>query len=145
MRSIYDLSLNDLENYLLENGFKPFHGKQIFRWIYEKRIDDFSLMSDISKKMIDKLSADFTISPLKIVTSQTSKDGTMKFLFELEDGSLVESVLMVFDYGYSACVSSQVGCNMGCSFCASGLLKKQRDLSAGEIVLQALMDDSEGA
>ena len=143
MRSIYDLSLNDLENYLLENGFKPFHGKQIFRWIYEKRIDDFSLMSDISKKMIDKLSADFTISPLKIVTSQTSKDGTMKFLFELEDGSLVESVLMVFDYGYSACVSSQVGCNMGCSFCASGLLKKQRDLSAGEIVLQALMIQKE--
>ncbi|MBO7676107.1 MAG: 23S rRNA (adenine(2503)-C(2))-methyltransferase RlmN, partial [Erysipelotrichaceae bacterium] len=85
------------------------------------------------------LKEDFSIEPLKSVTSQTSRDGTMKFLFEMDDGALVESVLMVFDYGFSACVSSQVGCNMGCSFCASGLLKKQRDLKAGEIVRQALM------
>ncbi len=70
---------------------------------------------------------------------QTSKDGTKKFLFEMDDGSLVESVLMVFDYGFSACLSSQVGCNMGCNFCASGLLKKQRDLRSDEIVSQALM------
>ena len=88
-------------------------------------------MSDISKKLIEQLKSDFAIKPLKIVTSQTSKDGTMKFLFEMEDGALVESVLMVFDYGFSACLSSQVGCNMGCSFCASGLLKKQRDLTGG--------------
>ena len=96
-------------------------------------------MTDISKKLIEQLKEDFSIEPLKIVTSQTSKDGTMKFLFEMSDGALVESVLMVFEYGFSACLSSQVGCNMGCSFCASGLLKKQRDLSAGEIVGQALM------
>ena len=139
MKSIYDLSLKDLENYLIENGMKSFHGKQIFRWLYQKRIDNFNEMSDISKNLIEKLSNDFSINPLKVVTSQTSKDGTMKFLFEMEDGALVESVLMVFDYGFSACVSSQVGCNMGCSFCASGLLKKQRDLTAGEIVGQALM------
>lgn len=139
MRSIYGLSLKDLENYLIENSMKPFHGKQIFRWLYHKRVKSFDEMSDISKKMIEKLKEDFTLQDLGIVSMQTSKDGTKKFLFEMDDGSLVESVLMVFDYGFSACLSSQVGCNMGCNFCASGLLKKQRDLRSDEIVSQALM------
>ena len=139
MRSIYGLSLNDLETYLTENGMKAFHGKQIFRWLYHKRVKSFDEMSDISKKMIEKLKEDFELSELSVVSMQTSKDGTKKFLFEMNDGSLVESVLMVFDYGFSACLSSQVGCNMGCNFCASGLLKKQRDLQADEIVSQALM------
>ncbi|MBR5341072.1 MAG: 23S rRNA (adenine(2503)-C(2))-methyltransferase RlmN [Erysipelotrichaceae bacterium] len=139
MRSIYSLSLKDLENYLLENDFKPFHAKQIFRWLYDKRISDFDQMSDISKKMIEKMKEDLSIETLEIKDKQVSKDGTKKFLFKMSDGALVESVLMIFEYGYSACLSSQVGCNMGCSFCASGLLKKQRDLSAGEIVCQALM------
>ena len=100
-------------------------------------------MSDISKKMIEQLKEDFVIESLAVRDLQVSKDGTKKFLFEMKDGALVESVLMIFDYGFSACVSSQVGCNMGCSFCASGLLKKQRDLSAGEIVCQALMIQNE--
>ena len=139
MRSIYDLTLNDLKKYLEINGFKPFHAKQIFRWIYDKRIDDFNQMSDISKTMIEKLSQDFYFDTLKLETKQVSKDGTEKYLFSLKDGALIESVLMIFDYGYSACISSQVGCNMGCSFCASGLLKKQRDLTTGEIVSQVLM------
>lgn len=143
MRSIYDLSLNDLEAYLLENGFKPFHAKQIFRWIYDKRISDFEQMSDISKKLIAKMKEDLCIDQLSVRDMQESRDGTRKFLFEMHDGCLVESVMMIFDYGYSACLSSQVGCNMGCSFCASGLLKKQRDLSAGEIVLQALQIQKE--
>jgi 23S rRNA (adenine2503-C2)-methyltransferase len=143
MRSIYDLSLNDLETYLLENGFKPFHAKQIFRWIYDKRISDFEQMSDISKKLIAKMKEDLCIDQLSLRDMQESRDGTRKFLFEMHDGCLVESVMMIFDYGYSACLSSQVGCNMGCSFCASGLLKKQRDLSAGEIVLQALQIQKE--
>lgn len=139
MRSIYDLNLNDLEDYLVSQGLKPFRAKQIMKWIYEKRIDDFSKMSDISKDLQSKLSDEFEFTTLKIIDRQISKDGTEKYLFELKDGALVESVMMVFEYGYSACLSSQVGCNMGCTFCASGLLKKQRDLSAGEIVLQALM------
>lgn len=138
-RSVYELSLKDLEDYLLEKGFKPFHAKQIFRWIYRKRIGSFEQMSDISKKMIDVFNEDLFFDVLTIKDHQISKDGTEKFLFELNDGALVESVLMVFDYGLSACLSSQVGCNMGCAFCASGLLKKQRDLTAGEIVSQALM------
>lgn len=143
MESIYSLSLKDLENYLTSHEEKPFHAKQLYRWIYDKRIDDFSLMSDISKHLIDKLQNDFTIDRLTIKEKQISRDGTEKYLFELSDGSLIESVLMIFDYGYSVCVSSQVGCNMGCRFCASGLLKKQRDLTAGEIVLQILMIQKE--
>jgi len=136
---IYDLGLEDLNDYLVSKDIKAFHSKQIFRWLYEKRINDFSLMSDLSKKVIETLNNDFILNDLEIVEKQVSVDGTTKYLFRLNDGSLIESVLMVFDYGYSACLTSQVGCNMGCKFCASGLLKKQRDLSAGEIVLQALM------
>ncbi len=138
MNLIYDYTLTDLEEYLISLKLKPFRAKQIFKWLYEKRVTSFEEMSDISKDLKEKLNNDFIISSFKIVRKQESKDGTVKFLFELNDGALIESVLMVFDYGYSACLSSQVGCNMGCSFCASGLLKKQRNLTAGEIVLQAL-------
>lgn len=138
MRSIYDLTLKQLEEYLLEIGSKSFHAKQIFRWLYEKRIDSFEMMSNISKNLISRLEEDFYFDALTLVDKQVSSDGTEKYLFKLKDGSLVESVLMIFDYGYSACISSQVGCNMGCSFCASGLLKKQRDLSVSEIVCQVL-------
>ncbi len=143
MRLIYDLNLHDLEDYLSEHGYKPYRAKQIFSWLYKKHINSFEEMSDISKELINLLKEDFYIEGLKCVTLQTSKDGTKKYLFELKDGQLIESVMMVFDYGYSACLSSQVGCNMGCSFCASGLLKKQRDLTVGEIVLQALTIDYE--
>ena len=139
MQSIYNLNLEDLENYLTEIGLKPFRAKQIFKWLYEKRVSSFDEMTDISKDLQNKLKEDFEINTLKIKDQQISRDGTQKFLFELSDGALVESVLMVFEYGFSACLSSEVGCNMGCNFCASGLLKKQRDLCAGEIVSQALM------
>lgn len=139
MIPIYDLTFEQLQQFLLDNNIKPFHAKQIFRWLYEKRIDDFSKMTDISKNVIELFNNSFTLDVLKLKERQISKDKTEKYLFELSDGSLVESVLMVFEYGFSACLSSQVGCNMGCSFCASGLLKKQRDLSCGEIVAQALM------
>lgn len=138
MQLIYDLDLLDLEKYLESYGLKPFRAKQIFKWLYEKRVNSFKEMSDISKNLQTQLEHDFIFHEFKIRNKQESSDGTVKFLFELEDGALIESVLMVFDYGYSACLSSQVGCNMGCTFCASGLLKKQRNLSAGEIVLQAL-------
>lgn len=139
MKSIYDYNLVDLENYLIENNLKPFRAKQIFKWLYEKRVSSFYEMSDISKDLQQQLNSDFVIETLKVKAHQISSDGTEKYLFELNDGCLVESVLMVFDYGFSACLSSQVGCNMGCKFCASGLLKKQRDLTVGEIVTQALM------
>ena len=136
---IYDYSLSDLENYFTSIGLKPFRAKQIFKWLYEKRVCSFEKMSDISKKTQDLLNDKLSFSFFNIRKKQESKDGTVKFLFELSDGALIESVLMSFDYGFSACLSSEVGCNMGCKFCASGLLKKQRNLSAGEIVLQALL------
>jgi len=139
MISIYDLSLEDLQDYLVSKGLKPFRAKQIFKWLYEKRVQSFFEMSDIAKDLQKELNNDFSIRPLEIADKQVSKDGTQKFLFKMDDGALVESVLMVYDYGYSACLSSQVGCNMGCKFCASGLLKKQRDLTVGEIVSEALM------
>lgn len=139
MNSIYSLSLEDLQGYLSANGFKPFHAKQIFKWLYDKRIDSFDKMTDISIKLQNKLMEDFSIERFDIVEKQISSDGTIKFLFKLNDGQLIESVLMVFNYGFSACLTTQVGCNMGCAFCASGLLKKQRNLEPGEIVLQALM------
>ena len=136
--SVYDLSFNDWEEYLVNIGSKKFHAKQIFRWLYDKRVSSFDEMSDLSLSLRDKLKENLTFPSLTTVDEQHSKDGTVKYLFGLEDGQMVESVLMLFDYGTSACLSTQVGCNMSCTFCASGLLKKQRNLSSGEIVLQAL-------
>ena len=143
MSLIYDLDLTDLENYLVSIGLKPFRAKQIFKWLYEKRVTSFEEMSDISKDLQAKLNEEFNFHEFKIRNKQESKDGTVKFLFELEDGALIESVLMVFEYGYSACLSSQVGCNMGCKFCESGRRKKVRNLLVHEMVLQVLMIEEE--
>jgi len=138
MKTIYDLNFEQLSEMLLTKGQKKFRAKQIFTWLYKKRITSFDEMTDIKVDLIEELKKEYVIDPLTLVTKQISKDGTVKFLLKLEDGSLVESVLMSFSYGKSLCVTSQVGCNMGCKFCASGLLKKQRDLTAGEIVGQAV-------
>lgn len=138
MKKIYDYNLQDLENYVESIGLKKFKAKQIYKWLYKKRVDSFDVMTDLSKDLINHLEDNFIIDNLSIVTKQVSSDGTTKFLFKLTDGSMVETVLMVFDYGYSACISTQVGCNMGCTFCASGLLKKVRDLSSGEILNQVV-------
>lgn len=135
---IYDYTLNDLEEYFLANDEKKFRAKQIFEWLYKKKAYSFEEMTNINKKTIQHMNDKFTIPKLKLLTKQESKDGTIKFLFELEDGNKIESVLMIYDWGTSLCVTTQVGCNIGCSFCASGLLGKFRDLSSGEIVLQVL-------
>ena len=138
MKSIFDLKLEDLTSYLEENGYSKFVSKQIYDWIYKKRVFDFDKMSNIKLELREQLKKDFDISMLKLVRRQTSKE-TNKYLFELDDGNLIESVLMRHDYGLSVCVSSQIGCNMGCSFCESGRLKKVRNLLPGEIVRQILM------
>lgn len=148
MRSIYDLNLEELEEYLLSIGEKKYRTKQIYSWLYRKRVMSFEEMTDLPTSLIDKLKNEFLIIPFKELSRQVSKDGTMKFLFEAEDGSSFETVLMHFHFGESICVSTQVGCNMACSFCASGLLKKKRDLSAGEIVgqvlyVQKILDEAE--
>ncbi len=119
-------------------GQKPYRAKQLFMWLYRKRAKTFDEMTDLPAALIEELKKRFVIMPLKEIDRQVAHDGTMKFLFEMQDGSSVESVLMHFAYGESLCVSSQVGCNMACTFCASGLLKKQRSLTAGEMVGEAM-------
>ena len=138
MNNIYGLNLSDLEDYFVNNGSKKYHALQVFNWLYEKRVESFSEMSNISHEMIDKLQRDFSINRLKIVDIQEDVD-VCKYLFELEDLEHIEAVLMRHDYGNSICVSSQVGCNMGCKFCESGRRKKVRNLETYEMVLQILM------
>lgn len=138
MNSIFDYTIEMLEEYFLSIGEKKFKAKQVFEWLYQKRVYDFDQMSNLSIDLRNKLKKDFDISLLKLRKKQVSED-TSKYLFELFDGNLIESVLMRHDYGISVCVSSQIGCNMGCAFCESGRLKKVRDLQAYEIVTQILM------
>ena len=142
MKSIFDYTIEMLEEYFLSIGEKKFKAKQVFEWIYQKRVYNFDDMSNISLSLREKLKEDFDISLLKLRKKQDSED-TSKYLFELHDGNLIESVLMRHDYGISVCVSSQIGCNMGCAFCESGRLKKVRDLLASEIVTQILMIEDE--
>lgn len=137
MKNIYNYSLEQLENYFLENGEKKYKATQLFEWLYQKRLNSFTDMTNIKKELINKLSIDFTINRLEIITKQEDVD-VVKYLFKLNDGSKIEAVLMKHDYGNSLCVSSQVGCNMGCSFCESGRLKKIRNLETFEMVLQLL-------
>ena len=138
MQTIYDFDLKGLEEMLGTLGQKPYREKQLFMWLYRKRAKTFDEMTDLPAALIEELKKRFVIMPLKEIDRQVAHDGTMKFLFEMQDGSSVESVLMHFAYGESLCVSSQVGCNMACTFCASGLLKKQRSLTAGEMVGEAM-------
>ncbi len=138
MEKIYDYTLSELEEMLTSFEFKKFNARQVFEWIYKKGVRDFSLMSNLSKTLRSFLIENFTLSDLGINSHQISKDGTEKFLFELEDNNLIETVLMRHDYGNSVCVTTQLGCNIGCSFCASGLQKKKRDLKAYEIVEQVI-------
>lgn len=138
METIYNYSLESLENLMLEMGEKKFRAKQIFTWLYRKYVTSFEEMTDIKQELQQKLAERFCIDPLIVREKQVSKDGTTKFLFELTDGSLIETVMMIYEFGKSVCVTSQVGCNMGCSFCASGLLKKKRDLTSGEMTAQIM-------
>ena len=137
MRNIYDLTIEELEDYFLSINEKKFKAIQLYSWLYDKRISSFDELSDMKKTVIEKLKEDFSFNNLKIIKIERDKL-VNKYLFELYDGSLVESVLMRHDYGISICVSSQVGCNMGCKFCESGRLKKVRNLSSYEMVLQIL-------
>ncbi len=136
MKSIYDLNYDEMQEFAQSCGWKSFRGHQIFQWLYRQRATSFDDMSNLSKDTRELLKEEFIIDPLKLVRKQVAADGTTKFLFQTEDGALLESVLMHFDYGKSICVSSQVGCNMGCAFCASGLTKKKRNLTSGEMVAQ---------
>lgn len=140
--SIYNYSRDRLDQYFIANGSLKFRSTQVFEAIYKQRLTDFSQMTNFKRDFIAKLTEDFGFPVLKTVTVQTSSDETKKYLFELEDGNLIETVLMKQSYGYSVCVTSQVGCNMGCAFCASGTTKKIRNLEPSEMVLQVLTIDN---
>lgn len=138
MKNLLDLSIIELEKYLINNGEKKFKATQIFEWIYihkEYNIDNFT---NIKKELREKLKNDFNINFITI--KRKEEDNLVKkYLFELEDHNYVEAVLMEHDYGKSVCVSSEVGCNMGCKFCESGRLKKVRNLSTYEMVEQIIL------
>ncbi len=136
MQSIYDFTYEKLQEMFINNGMKKYRSDQCFNWIYRKMVDSFEQMSDLGKENIEFLKNNFYIDTLTLVSKQVAKDKTTKYLFKLKDGYTIETVLMHFSFGKSVCVTSQVGCNMGCKFCASGLLKKQRNLTSGEIVAQ---------
>ena len=138
MRNIFDYKIKELQVELVKNGYKKFNARQIYEWLYKKRVFNFNEMSNLSKKLREYLSLNYDFSDLNVSSHQVSVDGTEKFLFELADGNLIETVLMRHNYGNSVCVTTQLGCNIGCTFCASGLQKKKRDLEAYEIVLQVL-------
>lgn len=137
MKDIYGMTHENLEQYFLALGEKKFKATQIYEWLYEKRVTSFDEMSNVKKDVITKLKEDFYFGTLTMLERQDDVD-VHKYLFELSDGNKIEAVLMNHDYGNSLCVSSQVGCNMGCAFCESGRLKKVRNLETAEMVEQVL-------
>ena len=136
--NIYNLTRDEMEQYFLKIGSKKFHADQLFSWLYEKRISSISDITNIKKEILQQLSSDYSFSKLKLVQVERDVD-VCKYLFELDDGEHIEAVLMMHDYGNSVCISSQVGCNMGCKFCESGRRKKVRNLETWEMVTQLLM------
>lgn len=135
-KDILSMSIDDLGEYLEDIGEKKFRAKQIYKWLHEKRVLSFSDMSNISKKLQDRLEQDCEIVKMNEVRRLTSSDGTIKFLFELYDHHVVESVLMSYKHGNSVCISSQVGCRMGCKFCASTIGGLKRHLLVSEMLGQ---------
>ena len=137
MKDLKSLNLEQLTEEMLSIGEKKFRAKQIYSWIHEKLADSFDEMTNLSKDLREKLKTNYTLNPMDAVAVQTSKiDGTQKYLFRLHDGHVVESVLMKYHHGNSVCISSQVGCLMGCRFCASTIGGKVRDLAASEMLGQ---------
>ena len=142
MTSIYNLTREDLEKYFLSINSKKFHADQLFDWLYVKRVKSFDDVTNIKKDVLEEIKKNYILNNIKIVNVEKDKD-VNKYLFELSDGEHIEAVLMFHDYGTSICISSQVGCNMGCKFCESGRRKKVRNLEVSEMVLQILLIEEE--
>lgn len=142
MKDIFGLTIEELQDLFVAAGMKKFRAKQVYQWLYQKSVFNFAAMHNLSKADIATLEQSFCVLPrrIEILREQNSGDGmTSKLLLGLPDGNSVETVLMHHDYGYSVCVSSQVGCDMHCAFCASGLNGAVRNLSAAEIVAQVYL------
>lgn len=142
MKNLLGLPLSELTEEFLARGQTKFRGKQVFSWLYQKGVLDFSKMSDVSLAFRQTLSENYCLDLPTIFTKQIASDGTIKLLLQMEDGAKVETVLMPYNYGNAICVSSEVGCSMGCAFCASGLHKKERNLTAAEMMGELLVMNS---
>ena len=140
--NIYDMTYNDLVEYFKNINLKPYRAKQLYDWLYVKRIKSFKEITNIKKEIIEKLELDFYFGSVEIIEKQ-SDVLVNKYLLKLSDGSTIEAVLMEHDYGTSLCISSEVGCNMGCKFCESGRIKKIRDVTAGEMVGEILVIEND--
>ena len=136
---IKSMDITELQELLQELGEPKFRAKQLFDWLHAKQVDSFAEMTNLSKSLREKLGETAAINGVKIVRRLVSQiDGTRKYLFALSDGAIIESVLMKYEHGNTVCISTQVGCRMGCKFCASGLNGRTRSLSAGEILDEIL-------
>lgn len=136
MKSIYSVSRESLEQYFISKKMPKFRATQVFEGLYKQNVNNLFDIKGLKKEVMVMLNEDFFFNKLDIIDKNEAEDGTIKYLYRLADGSLIETVLMVHNYGYSVCVSTQVGCNMGCAFCASGEVKKIRDLTPDEMLLQ---------
>lgn len=136
-KDIFSMTLNELEDNIIELGEKKFRAQQIYEWLHKKRVTNFSEMTNISAQLKDKLIENFCINKLIISRKlESSRDNTVKYLYEFSDGNHVETVLMEYNHGYSLCISTQVGCKMGCKFCASTIAGFKRNLEPSEMLLQ---------
>ncbi len=138
MKNIKDYDLEELKKELIEMGEKPFRAEQIFKWLYEEKVESFDEMTNLSISLREKLKENYTLCNFGILKKQESKDGTIKYLLDILDGNAIETVLMRYHHGNSICVSSQIGCKMGCKFCASTGINFIRNLTTGEIIEQML-------
>lgn len=138
MKNIKDYNLKELKEEFVKLNEKPYRAEQVFKWIYESEVTSFDEMTNLSLELRDKLKNEFEFHNFKILKKQESSDGTKKYLFDVLDGNAIETVLMEYHHGKTICVSSQIGCKMGCKFCASTGIKFIRNLTSGEIVEQIL-------
>lgn len=138
MKNIKDYNLDSLKLEMQAIGEKPFRAEQIFKWLFVEKVKSFDEMTNLSLELRNKLKENYDICNLTIERKLESKDGTKKYLFGLKDGNAIETVLMQYKYGKTVCVSSQIGCKMGCKFCASTGIPFIRSLTAGEIVEQVV-------
>ena len=138
--NIKNFDLDELKEKLKEISEKSFRAEQIFKWLYQEKVNTFNDMTNLSLELRKKLDEKYNIGNFKIIKKLESIDGTKKYLFDVQDekGNLIESVLMKYHHGYTVCVSSQIGCRMGCKFCASTGIPFARNLETGEIVEQIL-------
>ena len=138
MKNIKDFSLEELKEEMKNLQEKPFRAEQIFQWLYQEKVKSFDEMTNLSLDLREKLKQNYTICNYNIIKKQESKDGTKKYLFDILDGNAIETVLMQYHHGFSICISSQIGCKMGCKFCASTGINFVRSLTTGEILEQII-------